>query len=145
MRGRRKREEEDGRKKKERGGRCEEEERERRKEGKRIWGRWEGREICFVGYEIACRNLTLVTGVTVSAYWWGWSHTAVPGKCPLGNTSEECPVSTPGREGKEGGRGRKEGEGWRRGNDATVTWLGVSLVSRFSPQKQGESLGTRLG
>ena len=107
-------EEEDERKKKERGGRWEEEERERRKEGKRIWERWEGREMRFVGYEIACRNLTLVTGVTVSVYRWGWSHTAVPGKCPLGNTSEECPVSAPGREGKEGGEGRRGGEKGRR-------------------------------
>ena len=59
--------------------------------------------MCFAGYEITGRNLTLVTGVTVSVCRWGWSHTAVPGKCPPGNTSEECPVSAPERDGKEGG------------------------------------------
>ena len=67
------------------------------------------------------RKVTLVTGVTVSVCRWGWYCTAVPGRCPLGNTSEGCPISTPERDSRGGRReegGRKEGEregGRRRG------------------------------
>ena len=55
-------------------------------------------------------KVTLVTGVTVSVCRWGWCCTAVPGRCPLGNTSEGCPISAPGRDSR-GGRGGREGEG----------------------------------
>ena len=55
-------------------------------------------------------KVTLVTGVTVSVCRWGWCCTAVPGRCPLGNTSEGCPISAPGRDSRGGRR-----EEWRRG------------------------------
>ena len=64
-------------------------------------------------------KVTLVTGVTVLECRWGWCCTAVPGRCPLGNTSEECPISAPvrdswGRRREEGG-GKKEGGGREQG------------------------------
>ena len=68
------------------------------------------------------RKVTLVTGVTVSVCRWGWCCTAVPGRCLLGNTSEECPISAPGRDSRGGRReeGRRgEGGGGRRDNDAS--------------------------
>ena len=59
-------------------------------------------------------KVTLVTGVTVSVCRWGWCCTAVPGRCLLGNTSEGCPISAPGRDSRGGRREEGRMEGGRR-------------------------------